>query len=153
MNVDIDAVWQSPRGAAKAGCLLQLTWTQREHVNKSFHYIISPLFPWSIFSLHTEASSSLPSARWTAAWKWLMLSNSTLPQAFTMYTGSGDPLSFLQSARWSRQFFRRFFSRVQHREYWMDCCYICYRGSRSDVPLTEPRYSMEDQDVSLSRNL
>lgn len=64
MNVDINAVWQSPRGAAKAGCLLQLTWTQREHVNKSLHYIISPLFPWSIFSLHTESSSSLPSARY-----------------------------------------------------------------------------------------
>lgn len=28
----------------RQGVFLQLTWTQREHVNKSFHYIISPFF-------------------------------------------------------------------------------------------------------------
>lgn len=56
--MDVNTVWQSPRGAAKAGCLLQLTWTQREHVNKSPHYIIRPLF---FFSLkHLLSAQPIP---------------------------------------------------------------------------------------------
>lgn len=121
MNVDANTVWQSPRGAAKAGCLLQLTWTQREHVNKSPYYIIRPLFFLEASSLCTPDPCQVLS-RSSGVEAADVVFNSTIPLMFTGSNGFGDRLTFTVSLIGGWEWWLR---QKYAENSWTACCKIC----------------------------
>lgn len=109
MNRDINAMWQSQEQPLRQGVSIQLTWTQRGHVNKSLRYITG-LFLLQASSLvsHTHSSPWLLLARrlkQRTCTVDLTRSNVRLPVALTTR-------SCLVSSSWS----------PEDASHWLWCC-------------------------------
>lgn len=91
MNTDINAVWQSPRGAAKAGCLPSANMNSEGTRKQVLPLHNQSPFPSSVFSLHTHSPSRLAER---LAWKWLRMFHSTCPLAFPTKL-TDDPEKYL----------------------------------------------------------